>query len=63
MADDEPIARRTRSQTAAARSANAEIAARNYNSVSTTYYRQYSSSASGTDFGLSRSNLASLFSN
>ena len=41
----------------------AEIAARNYNSVSTTYYRQYSSSASGTDFGLSRSNLASLFSN
>jgi len=41
----------------------AEIASRNYNSVSTAYYRQYSSSASGTDFGLSRANLATLFSN
>lgn len=41
----------------------AEIAARNYNSVATTYYRQYSSSTTGTDFGLSRSNLAALFSN
>jgi hypothetical protein len=41
----------------------AEIAARNYNSASTAYYRQYSSSASGTDFGVSRGNLTALFSN
>jgi hypothetical protein len=41
----------------------AEIAARNYNQTSTAYYRQYSSSASGTDFGVSRNNLAALFSN
>jgi hypothetical protein len=41
----------------------AEIAARNYNQTSTSYYRQYSTSASGTDFGLSRGNLAALFSN
>lgn len=40
-----------------------EIAARNYNQTSTSYYRQYSSSASGTDFGASRANLAALFSN
>ena len=41
----------------------AEIAARNYNSVATAYYRQYSSSATGTDFGVARGNLAALFSN
>jgi hypothetical protein len=41
----------------------AEIATRNYNQTSTAYYRQYSSSASGTDFGVSRNNLAALFSN
>ena len=40
-----------------------EIAARNFNQTSTCYYRQYSSSASGTDFGASRANLAALFSN
>jgi hypothetical protein len=40
-----------------------EIAVRNASSVATSYFRQYSASASGTDFGLSRSNLATFFSN
>ena len=40
-----------------------EIAVRNASSVSTSYFRQYSTSATGTDFGLSRSNLATFFSN
>jgi hypothetical protein len=40
-----------------------EIAVRNYNDTSTSYFRQYSSSASGSDFGISRANLALFFSN
>jgi len=40
-----------------------EIAARNAGSVSTSYFRQYSSSATGTDFNISRVNLATFFSN
>ena len=40
-----------------------EIAVRNASSVSTSYFRQYSTSTTGTDFGLSRSNLATFFSN
>lgn len=40
-----------------------EIAVRNAASASTSYFRQYSTSATGTDFGLSRSNLATFFSN
>ena len=40
-----------------------EIAVRNAASASTSYFRQYSTSTTGTDFGLSRSNLATFFSN
>jgi len=43
--------------------AYSEISVRNASSVSTSYFRQYSSSASGTDFGASRANLATFFSN
>jgi hypothetical protein len=40
-----------------------EIAVRNASSVATSYFRQYSASTTGTDFGLSRANLATFFSN
>jgi hypothetical protein len=43
--------------------AYSEIAVRNFNQTSTSYFRQYSSSATGTDFGVSRVNLAAFFSN
>jgi hypothetical protein len=40
-----------------------EIAVRNASSVATSYFRQYSSSATGTIFGTSNANLATFFSN
>jgi hypothetical protein len=40
-----------------------EIAVRNYNSASTSYFRQYSASASGTVLGNSVAGLACFFSN
>jgi len=40
-----------------------EIAVRNYNDTSTSYFRQYSTSAPGSDFGISRAGLALFFSN
>jgi hypothetical protein len=40
-----------------------EIAVRNASSVATSYFRQYSASASGTIFGASNANLATFFSN
>jgi predicted heme/steroid binding protein len=40
-----------------------EIAVRNDSSTATSYFRQYSTAASGSDFGISRAGLALFFSN
>jgi hypothetical protein len=40
-----------------------EIAVRNNASTATSYFRQYSTAATGSDFGISRANLALFFSN
>jgi hypothetical protein len=43
--------------------AYSEIAVRNYNDTATSYFRQYSPSTTGSDFGVSRAGLALFFSN
>jgi len=40
-----------------------EIAVRNNSSTATSYFRQYSTAATGSDFGISRAGLALFFSN
>jgi uncharacterized protein YaiE (UPF0345 family) len=40
-----------------------EIAVRNDSSTATSYFRQYSTAATGSDFGISRAGLALFFSN
>lgn len=40
-----------------------EIAVRNNSSTATSYFRQYSTAATGSDFGISRAGLAMFFSN
>jgi hypothetical protein len=40
-----------------------EIAVRNNSSTATSYFRQYSTAATGSDFGVSRAGLALFFSN
>jgi hypothetical protein len=40
-----------------------EIAVRNNSSTATSYFRQYSTSTTGSDFGISRAGLALFFSN